>query len=65
MNGKRLYRSEDNAILCGVCAGFAEYFGLDPSLVRMGWALASLLTAGVAIPIYIVGAIVLPKEQDI
>ncbi len=65
MNGKRLYRCEDGAMLCGVCAGVAEYFNADPSVVRMGWALASLITAGIAVPFYIVGAIVLPKKQDI
>ena len=35
MNGKRLYRSETNQMLCGVCAGIAEYFNLDPTLIRL------------------------------
>ena len=35
MNGKKLYRSESNRMLCGVCAGIAEYFDLDPTLIRL------------------------------
>ena len=34
---KRLYRVEQGKMLCGVCGGIAEYFDLDPSLVRLGW----------------------------
>ena len=33
MNGKKLYRSETDRMLCGVCAGIGEYFGLDPTLI--------------------------------
>ena len=43
MNHKRLYRSETNQMLCGVCAGIAEYFDLDPTLVRLGWALFCIM----------------------
>ena len=43
MNGKRLYRSESNRMLCGVCAGIAEYFNLDPTLIRLAWALFCVL----------------------
>ena len=35
MNGKKLYRSESNRRLCGVCAGIEEYFDLDPTLIRL------------------------------
>ncbi len=35
MNGKKLYRSESNRMLCGVCAGIAEYFDIDPTLIRL------------------------------
>lgn len=42
MNGKKLYRSESNRMLCGVCAGIAEYFDLDPTLIRLAWALVCL-----------------------
>ncbi len=42
MKGKKLYRSESDRVLCGVCAGIAEYFDIDPTLVRLGWILLSL-----------------------
>lgn len=41
MNGKKLYRSESNRMLCGVCAGIAEYFDLDPTLIRLAWRLCA------------------------
>ena len=34
---KRLYKSNKNKVLCGVCGGIAEYFNVDPPLVRLGW----------------------------
>ena len=39
MNGKRLYKSRDNRMISGVCAGIAEYFGIDPTLVRVATAI--------------------------
>ena len=36
---KRLYRSKTDKKLCGVCAGVADYFGIDPTIVRVIWAL--------------------------
>lgn len=39
---KRLYRSTDNKMIAGVCAGIAEYFGWDPTLVRVGFVLLSM-----------------------
>jgi phage shock protein C len=41
---KRLYRDESNKMLGGVCAGLAEYFGIDVTLVRIGFVLVGLLT---------------------
>ena len=59
---KRLYRSRDDRMLSGVCAGLAEYFGLDPTLVRVGWVILSVLTAGSGVLGYIVMAIVVPER---
>ena len=44
MNGKKLYRSRENKMLAGVCAGIAEYFGVDPTLIRL--ALGAVQPAG-------------------
>ena len=43
MEKKRLYRTEgSDKMLCGVCGGIAEYFDIDPTLVRVGWVIATL-----------------------
>ncbi len=58
---KRLAKS-NNRIICGVCAGIAEYFGIDPTLVRLIWAIISL-TGGIGILAYIIAAIIMPSEE--
>ena len=60
---KRLYKSTRNRMLCGVCGGIAEYFGLDPTLVRLGWILLSAL-AGSGLLAYIIAAIVIPRDPE-
>lgn len=59
--GKRLYKSEDNRILCGVCGGVGEYLGVDPTLVRLVWVLITL-AAGAGLLLYIIAAIIMPRE---
>ena len=39
MRNKRLYKSSVNYMLCGVCGGIAEYFDIDPTLVRLAWVI--------------------------
>lgn len=58
---KRLYRSTYDRMLCGVCGGIAEYFQLDPSLVRLGWALFCIL-GGSGVLAYIIAAIIIPND---
>ncbi|MGI6094684.1 MAG: PspC domain-containing protein [Lachnospiraceae bacterium] len=60
MDNKRLYRSNANYMICGVCGGIAEYFNIDPTLVRLAWVLFSCL-GGAGIPAYIIAAIIIPK----
>ena len=64
MNGKKLYRSESNRMLCGVCAGIAEYFGIDPTLIRALWVLFCIL-GGSGILLYIILAVLIPSEDDL
>lgn len=60
---KKLYRSKSNRMLVGVCSGIAEYFNIDPTVVRVLWAIASVLGfAGVIV--YIVCAFVIPEKPD-
>lgn len=58
---KRLYKSEDNRILCGVCGGVGGYLGVDPTLVRLVWVLITL-AAGAGLLLYIIAAIIMPRE---
>ena len=60
---KRLYRSSNSRMLCGVCGGIAEYFDIDPTLVRLGWALFCAL-GGSGIIAYIIAAIIIPECAD-
>ncbi len=59
--GQKLTRSTSNKVVAGVCAGLAEYFDLDPTLVRVGYVALSLLSAAFpGLLVYIVLAIILP-----
>lgn len=57
---KRLYKSRNNKMICGVCAGIADYFNIDPSIVRVLWAVLAL-AAGTGVLAYIACAIILPR----
>jgi phage shock protein PspC (stress-responsive transcriptional regulator) len=58
---RRLYRCRDNRVLAGVASGVAEFFGLDPTLVRVLWFL-SIFVGGVSLLLYIGLAIIVPLE---
>lgn len=60
---KRLYRSERNKMLCGVCAGIAEYINLDPTVIRLLFVIFGF--AGMGIVAYIVAAVIMPSEFDV
>lgn len=61
---KRLYRSETNRQIAGVCGGLAEYFSIDTTLVRLAFILTTLL-GGPGVIAYIVLWIVVPEESQI
>lgn len=60
---KRLYKIEHGKKLDGVCGGIAEYFNIDPTLVRLAWILFTCC-AGSGILAYIIAAIVMPRKSD-
>lgn len=60
MQGKRLYRSRENRMLCGVCGGIAEYFNIDPTLIRLLFVLFGLSGSGILG--YIIAAIIIPDS---
>ena len=61
---KRLYRVEDGKMLCGVCGGIAEYFNVDPTLIRLGFALFCL-AGGSGILAYIIAAMIMPTKSQV
>ena len=60
---RRLHRSQDNRFLFGVAGGLAEYFDAEPVLIRVGWVLLTIATAGIAALAYIVMAIFTPDSE--
>ena len=65
MNNKKLYRSND-PMVAGVCAGFADYLGIDKTVARVGFALLTLFTGGVmGIVAYIVCVFLIPQDDNI
>ena len=58
---KRLYKSNDNRMLDGVCGGIAEYFNIDPTIVRLGWVIFSL-AGGSGVLAYIIALIIIPEK---
>ena len=60
-DNRRLYLSQDDQMIAGVCGGLAEYFDLDPSLVRIGW-IVFVLAGGAGLLAYIIMALVVPEK---
>jgi len=60
----RIYRSRNERMLAGVAGGLGEYFDLDPTLVRLTWAVATLVTGPVALLLYVVCALIIPREPE-
>ena len=58
---RKLYKSETNKMLAGVCGGIAEYFNIDPTLVRLGWVVFCAL-GGSGLLAYIIMAIIMPSR---
>ncbi|MDO5538496.1 MAG: PspC domain-containing protein [Eubacteriales bacterium] len=57
---KKLYRARFDKMICGVCGGIGQYFNVDPTLIRLLWAL--LAATGTGVVVYIVAAIIIPEE---
>ena len=60
---KRLYKINRGKMVDGVCGGIAEYFGLDPTLVRLAWIVFTAM-GGSGILAYILCAAIIPREPD-
>ena len=64
MNPRRLYRSSDDRILAGVAAGVADYFDVDPAIVRIIWFLSVFFTGSLTFWAYLVMIVVVPLEPS-
>jgi phage shock protein C len=65
MDGKRRLTRSHDRWLAGVCGGLADFLGWRPAVVRMGWILGSLLSAGLGgIVTYTILAFVMPPPED-
>ena len=60
---KKLYKSNEDKKLCGVCGGIAEYFNIDSTFVRLVWALF-IACLGTGILAYILAALVMPNRPN-
>ncbi len=60
---KRLYRSRDDRRLAGVCAGIADYLGVDATLVRIAWVLFAI-AGGPGVVLYVIMAAIVPEEPE-
>lgn len=63
MESKRLYRSRRERLVCGVCGGVAEFFNIDPTIVRLAFLLF-VFCAGSGVLAYIIAAIVMPDDPN-
>ncbi len=61
MDMKRLVKSNQNRIICGVCGGIGQYFGLDATLIRLAWVIFGF-AGGSGVLAYILAAIIIPSE---
>jgi phage shock protein C len=57
---KKLKRSKKR-VIAGICGGLAEYFAIDPTLVRLIWAVATVASMGLGIIAYLVAWVIIPE----
>jgi phage shock protein C len=62
MSNKKLTRSQSNRKISGVCGGIAEYFNVDATIVRIAFAIATIIGIGSPILIYIILIFVMPDR---
>lgn len=59
---KKLYRDTSNKLIAGVCAGLGAYLNIDPTIVRLIWALVGLTGAGIVA--YLIAALIIPEKPS-
>jgi phage shock protein C len=61
----RLYRSRSERMISGVAGGLADYVDLDPTIIRLVWLMAFLTTGPLALLLYVLCAMIIPREPEI
>ena len=61
---KRLYKIEQGKKIAGVCGGIAEYFDIDPTLVRIAWVVGAF-AFGCGVLAYLICALVMPNKSEV
>ena len=61
MMNKKLYKSNTNKMICGVCGGLGEFLGVDPTIIRLVWAVLGLM-GGTGIVAYLIAAVIIPNS---
>lgn len=61
---KRLYLSDHDKKLCGVCGGVAEYLNIDSTIVRLLWVVAALAYGG-GLLAYVIAALIIPRNPNL
>ena len=60
---KKLMRSKTDRKICGVCGGLGAYFGVDPTIIRVGFAALAVFSAGTGVLLYFAAAVLIPEED--
>lgn len=60
-----LTRSTSDKIIAGVCGGIAKSLGIDSTIVRLLWALLTLISFGAGVVLYIIAGILMPRDTDV
>lgn len=63
MNGKKLVRPCEGRKVSGVCLGVAEYFGIDATIIRLIWALGTIMFFGTGLLLYIACIFIIPEDD--
>ena len=63
MDSRKLYKSSDDKMLCGVCGGLGDYLGIDSTIVRLIWVVFTLC-GGAGLLAYIIAAIIIPSAPQ-
>jgi phage shock protein PspC (stress-responsive transcriptional regulator) len=60
---KKIYRSNSDKMLAGICGGLGQYFNIDSSIIRIGWVLATFFSVGLGILVYVILIFIFPEES--